>query len=155
MNKAIDVVKALAAADQKIAVAESCTGGLLAAALTSEPGSSVVFDRGFVTYSNAAKTEMLGVSAELIAREGAVSQAVALAMAYGALKNSNASVAASLTGIAGPGGGSDAKPVGLVQFAVVTETKQLSHVAHFAGLDRDAVRAAAVAKAFELILKIA
>src|SRR3982751_3041231 len=100
-----------------IATAESCTGGLVAAALTAIPGSSDVVDRGFVTYSNAAKTEMLGVPADLIATHGAVSEPVARAMAEGALSRSNADVAVAITGIAGPDGGSDAKPVGLVHLA--------------------------------------
>jgi len=98
----------------RIATAESCTGGMIAAALTDIGGSSDVFERGFVTYSNEAKTEMLGVPAELIAHHGAVSVHVAREMALGALRHARADVAVAVTGIAGPGGGSDAKPVGLV-----------------------------------------
>jgi nicotinamide-nucleotide amidase len=101
----------------RIATAESCTGGMVAAALTEIAGSSDVFDRGFVTYSNQAKTDMLGIPAELIARHGAVSAEVAQAMAVGTLSHSNADVALSITGIAGPGGGSHEKPVGLVFLA--------------------------------------
>ena len=101
-----------------LATAESCTGGLVAAALTAVPGSSDVFERGFVTYSNAAKADMIGVPAELIAREGAVSEAVARAMADGALAASRADLAVAVTGVAGPGGGTAAKPVGLVHLAV-------------------------------------
>lgn len=101
-----------------IATAESCTGGLIAAALTDVPGSSAVIDRGFVTYSNEAKAEMLGVPAALIEKHGAVSGAVARAMAHGAVANSRAHVAVSVTGIAGPGGGTPDKPVGLVWFGL-------------------------------------
>src|SRR5499427_4160717 len=100
-----------------IATAESCTGGLVAAMLTEIPGSSDVLERGFVTYSNAAKTAMLGVPADVIARFGAVSRETAGAMAQGALTHSPADLAVSITGIAGPGGGSPDKPVGLVHFA--------------------------------------
>lgn len=105
------------AAGRMVAVAESCTGGLVAAALTEIAGSSAVVDRGFVTYSNEAKHEMLGVSTDLIDTFGAVSVAVAWSMAQGALKHSRASVAVAITGIAGPDGGSEQKPVGTVVFA--------------------------------------
>src|ERR1700710_2887612 len=98
----------------KIAAAESCTGGLVAGLLTEIPGSSDVFDRGFVTYSNRAKEEMLGVPAAMTRQHGAVSEPVARAMAEGAIRNSAAQLALAITGIAGPGGGSDEKPVGLV-----------------------------------------
>lgn len=101
-------------ASLRLCTAESCTGGMIAAALTDIAGSSDVFDRGFVTYSNAAKTELLGVPAELIAEHGAVSEPVARAMAEGALARSRADVAVAVTGIAGPGGSSAGKPVGLV-----------------------------------------
>ena len=101
-----------------IATAESCTGGLVAAALTEIAGSSDVFDRGFVTYSNAAKQRQLDIPAPLIAEHGAVSEPVAAAMAQGALANSDATLAVAVTGVAGPGGGSEAKPVGHVCFAV-------------------------------------
>ena len=105
------------AAGRKIVLAESCTGGLVAAAITEIAGSSAVFDRGFVTYSNDAKIESLGVSEELIDTFGAVSMAVAWAMARGALKHSDADVAVAITGIAGPDGGTPSKPVGTVIFA--------------------------------------
>jgi nicotinamide-nucleotide amidase len=105
------------AAGRMVALAESCTGGLVAAALTEIAGSSAVVDRGFVTYSNEAKQEMLGVSADLIDTFGAVSVAVAWSMAQGALKHSRAQVAVAITGIAGPDGGSELKPVGTVVFA--------------------------------------
>ncbi|MGF1500618.1 MAG: CinA family protein [Paracoccaceae bacterium] len=106
-----------------VATAESCTGGLVAAAITAVPGSSAVFDRAFVTYSNAAKTEMLGVPDTLLATHGAVSEDVAAAMAEGALARSRATLAVSITGVAGPGGGSAAKPVGLVCFALAMKGK--------------------------------
>ena len=105
-------------AGKRIATAESCTGGMIAAALTSIPGSSDVFERGFVTYSNEAKTESLGVPADQIERHGAVSSEIAVAMAKGALAHSRSDAAVAVTGIAGPGGGSQAKPVGLVFIAV-------------------------------------
>ncbi len=111
------VVAENAAAGRKIVLAESCTGGLVCAAITEIPGSSEVLERGFVTYSNEAKIESLGVSAELIDTFGAVSVAVAWGMARGALKHSDADIAVAITGIAGPGGGSDSKPVGTVVFA--------------------------------------
>ncbi len=102
----------------KLALAESCTGGMVAAALTDIPGSSSGFDRGFVTYSNEAKQEMLGVNAETLTARGAVSRQTALEMAQGALSRSQAGLAISITGIAGPGGGSPQKPVGLVWFGL-------------------------------------
>lgn len=112
------VIAANKALGRTIAVAESCTGGLVAAALTEVAGSSAVFDRGFVTYSNAAKIELLGVSEDLIDCFGAVSVAVAWSMAQGALAHSPADIAVAITGIAGPDGGSEQKPVGTVVFAV-------------------------------------
>jgi nicotinamide-nucleotide amidase len=111
------VIAENAALSRTIALAESCTGGLVAAALTEVPGSSAVLDRGFVTYSNEAKMELLGVSEDLIDTFGAVSIAVAWSMAQGALKKSSADVAVAITGVAGPDGGSDQKPVGTVVFA--------------------------------------
>lgn len=111
------VVRENAAAGRRIVLAESCTGGLVSAALTEIPGSSEVLDRGFVTYSNDAKIESLGVSAELVDTFGAVSPAVAWAMARGALKHSDADIAVAITGVAGPGGGTESKPVGTVVFA--------------------------------------
>lgn len=116
-NLARRVIAENAALNRTIALAESCTGGLVAAALTEVPGSSAVLDRGFVTYSNEAKMELLGVSEDLIDTFGAVSIAVAWSMAQGALKKSSADVAVAITGVAGPDGGSDQKPVGTVVFA--------------------------------------
>lgn len=110
-----------------IATAESCTGGLIAAALTSVAGSSEIFERGFVTYSNDAKVDMLDVDEDLITRHGAVSEQVARAMAEGAMQNSNANLAVSVTGIAGPGGGSKEKPVGTVHVGVASRDGSTAH----------------------------
>ncbi|MDQ0514954.1 nicotinamide-nucleotide amidase [Kaistia geumhonensis] len=145
-------------ADRKliIATAESCTGGLIAGALTEIAGSSAVVDRGFVTYSNAAKTAMLGVPAALIDRVGAVSKEVALAMAVGALAKSDADLAVAVTGIAGPGGGSVDKPVGLVHFAAMRRGGQAVHEAHvFSGRDRSGVRHDTVANALAMLRRLA
>lgn len=136
-----------------LATAESCTGGLIAATCTELAGSSQWFERGFVTYSNDAKTELLGVDAALIAREGAVSEAVVRAMAQGALSRSRAHAAVAVTGIAGPGGGSAAKPVGTVWLAWATPAGIHSEVQHFAG-DRAAVRAATVQHALQRLLAL-
>ena len=125
-----------------LATAESCTGGMVAAACTDLAGSSAWLERGFVTYSNAAKTQMLGVDAQLIANHGAVSEPVVRAMAQGALLHSAAQVALAITGVAGPGGGSEAKPVGTVWFAFAGPWGMHSEVQHFGG-DRAAVRQAA------------
>ena len=116
--RATRIVVRATATRQMIATAESCTGGLLAGLLTAVPGSSEVLERGFVTYSNAAKVEMLAVDGTTLERHGAVSAEVAAEMARGALARSRADLAVSITGIAGPGGGSEAKPVGLVHFAL-------------------------------------
>src|SRR5262249_19084129 len=121
LDEAARLLDAFRAAHKKLATAESCTGGLIAALLTEIPGSSDVIERGFVTYSNRAKVEMLGVPADLIATHGAISEPVARAMAEGALTHSHADIAVSVTGLAGPGGGSVAKPVGLVHLAAVTK----------------------------------
>ncbi len=134
-----------------LATAESCTGGLIAAALTAIAGSSDVVDRGFVTYSNAAKTEMLGVPAALIEAEGAVSEPVARAMAEGALARSAATIAVAVTGVAGPGGGSPAKPVGLVCFGLAQRGAPVAAERRIFPGDRSAIRAATVAHAFALI----
>lgn len=135
-----------------ITAAESCTGGLVMAALTDPAGASDVVDRGFVTYSNAAKNEMLGVAPELIEAHGAVSQAVAQAMAEGALARSNAGLAVSITGIAGPGGGSADKPVGLVWFALARNGEPtLTLEKRFTDPTRAGVRAASVETALELL----
>jgi nicotinamide-nucleotide amidase len=137
-----------------LVTAESCTGGLIAGALTHVPGSSNVVDRGFVTYSNAAKTEMLDVPAALIAEVGAVSEPVAAAMAEGAIRHSRSDVAVAVTGIAGPGGGSVEKPVGLVWFGCARRglAAVTMHIV-FAG-DRAAVRAQTVDAAFALVRRV-
>jgi nicotinamide-nucleotide amidase len=143
---------ALRAAGAMAATAESCTGGLVAGALTDIPGSSDAFDRGFVTYSNAAKTGMLGVPPELIARHGAVSEEVARAMAEGALAASAASVAVAITGVAGPGG-SASKPEGLVHFACATRGgATTSSRKDFGPIGRGNVRAASVDHALDLLI---
>lgn len=135
-----------------IATAESCTGGLIAGMLTEIAGSSDVVERGFVTYSNLAKQEMLGVPAALIERVGAVSEEVARAMADGAIRNSAAGLAVSVTGIAGPGGGSAEKPVGLVHFATARRgAATLHHVEKFGDIGRRAVRLRTVAVALTLL----
>ena len=152
MSLAKDVVERASAAGIVIATAESCTGGMISAAITAIAGSSRVLDRGFVTYSNAAKMDMLGISAETLDTQGAVSEQVAAEMAAGALKHSNATLSVSVTGIAGPGG-SDFKPEGRVCFGIATndgvETQQID----FGALGRTGVREATVAHALELLLK--
>ena len=140
----------------RIATAESCTGGLLAAALTELAGASDVFERGFVTYSNAAKTEQIGVDAKLIAQHGAVSEPVARAMAEGALGHSAADLAAGITGIAGPGGGSAEKPVGLVHIAVARKGHPTAHRrCDFGPLARSDIRQRSVAIALAMLASIA
>jgi nicotinamide-nucleotide amidase len=139
-----------------LVTAESCTGGLLAGLITTVPGASEIFDRGFVTYSNAAKIECLGVALDLLEKFGAVSAEVAGAMAEGALAHSRADVALSITGIAGPGGGSAAKPVGLVQFGIARRGGPLTTMEkRFGAIGRDAVRAAALDVALDLLLEAA
>jgi nicotinamide-nucleotide amidase len=134
-----------------LAIAESCTGGLIAAALTALAGSSDVLDRGFVPYSNEAKNQMIGVPMELIECHGAVSEQVAVAMADGALARSRAAIAVSVAGVAGPGGGSADKPIGLVCFGLARTGKPaFSERQVFPG-DRGAIRAATVAHAFQMI----
>ncbi len=135
---------------QRVCTAESCTGGLIAKSLTDLAGSSDWFDRGFVTYSNAAKSEMLAVPASVITEYGAVSEAVATAMASGALRHSEADYAVAVTGIAGPGGGSADKPVGTVWIAVAGPLQQRSQKFNFAG-DRAAVREATLQSALQML----
>lgn len=146
------VVQAAVGKGTILATAESCTGGLVAGALTSVPGSSAALDRGFVTYSNAAKAGMIGVDPRLIEAHGAVSEPVARAMASGALAHSDATLTVSITGVAGPGGGSVEKPVGLVHFGVA-DAQSVGHAEHrFGPLDRDAIRLASVRVALNLLL---
>jgi nicotinamide-nucleotide amidase len=136
-----------------MSTAESCTGGLIAGACTDLPGSSNWFERGFVTYSNEAKTDMLGVDAALIAAHGAVSEEVARAMAQGAIARSRARVAVAVTGVAGPTGGSRAKPVGTVWFGFMVDGRLSSEVQHFDG-DRAAVRLATVQHALLRLVQL-
>ena len=139
-----------------LATAESCTGGLIAGLITSVPGSSDVLECGFVTYSNAAKTRMIGVPAELIARVGAVSEEVARAMAEGAVAHSAADVALAVTGVAGPGGGSAEKPVGLVHCAAARKGfPTRTRVLRLGDIGRDAVRMETVRAALEMAYEIA
>ena len=151
-----DVLEACCAEGLKVVTAESCTGGMVAAALTDIAGSSDVFERGFVTYSNEAKQELLGVSGQTLLVHGAVSEETAREMASGALENSRADLAVSVTGIAGPGGGTSEKPVGLVWFGVarrggnVVARKQL-----FPDEGRAAIRQAATLYALELLQEAA
>ncbi len=151
LARAEAVLSACRQAGLRLATAESCTGGLIAASLTAIAGSSDVVDRGFVTYSNDAKTEMLGVPAELIGRVGAVSEPVARAMAEGAVARSLADIAVSVTGVAGPGGGSADKPVGLVWFGLARRGAATFTLRHVFPGDRAAVRLATVREALRLL----
>ena len=144
---------ALLARGWMLAAAESCTGGLIAAACTELSGSSNWFERGFVTYSNEAKTELLGVGPDLIARHGAVSEVVARAMAFGAIRHSRARVSVAVTGIAGPTGGSAEKPVGTVWFGFQVDGQLSSETHRFPG-DRAAVRSATVEHALRRLLEL-
>ena len=148
---AYDVIARAIEAKVMIATAESCTAGMIAAALTDVPGASAVLDRGFVTYTNAAKTEMLGVPPALIEAKGAVSEEVARAMAEGALRHSDAGPAIAVTGIAGPGG-SEFKPEGRVCFAVTDASGTRTETVDFGALGRSAVRCATVDHALRLLL---
>jgi nicotinamide-nucleotide amidase len=138
-----------------IATAESCTGGLIAASLAAVPGASASLERGFVTYSNEAKTEMLGVPAELIRQHGAVSKEVALAMVSGALAHSPADIAVAVTGIAGPDGGTAEKPVGLVQIAAARRGGATLHEEkRFGDIGRHEIQAETVVAAFDLMTRV-
>ena len=136
-----------------VTAAESCTGGLVSAALTDVPGASEVLERSVVTYSNGAKTTLLGVPGEVLAAHGAVSAATAEAMAAGARAAADADLAVAVTGIAGPGGGSAEKPVGLVWFGVADRQGVTTHESRFGDPGREAVRAAAVTRALELLAR--
>jgi nicotinamide-nucleotide amidase len=136
-----------------LASAESCTGGMIAAACTDLAGSSNWFERGFVTYSNEAKTELLGVDPALIAAQGAVSEVVARAMAFGAIRHSHAQASVAVTGVAGPSGGSKDKPVGTVWFGFQVDGLLTSELRHFAG-DRAAVREATVRHALNRLIEL-
>ena len=152
--QAIALLAQCRAAGVRIVTAESCTGGLIAALLTDIPGSSEVLERGFVTYSNDAKHENLGVDSALIAHHGAVSGEVAGAMAQGALTHAHADMAIAVTGIAGPGGGSEKKPVGLVYIAMALRNGPLQvEECHLSG-DRTMIRQKALEQALEMMLKV-
>lgn len=139
-----------------VAVAESCTGGLLAAALTEIAGASDVFDRGFVTYTNAAKQAMLGVPAAVLKAHGAVSRETALAMVDGVLAHAPVDLAVSITGVAGPNGGTPAKPVGLVHIAAAgRDGARNHHEAHFGDIGRDQVRRRSVLQALAMLQALA
>ena len=151
LSKAAALLEVYRARRMTLATAESCTGGLVAACLTEIAGSSDVVERGYVTYSNEAKTEMLGVPADLIGDHGAVSEEVARAMAEGALARSRANVVVSVTGIAGPGGATPGKPVGLVHFGLGSDGRPTASRREVFDGDRGAVRRAAVMTAFALL----
>jgi nicotinamide-nucleotide amidase len=137
----------------RIVTAESCTGGLVSAAITAVSGSSDIFDRGLITYSNRAKQELLGIAGDLIADYGAVSEPVARMMAEGALENSNAHISVAITGVAGPTGGTEMKPVGLVHFATARSNQSVMHrVERFGSeLDREEIQLAATQIALEML----
>ena len=156
ISKAETLLATLRARKLMLATAESCTGGLIAGVLTEIAGSSDVVERGFVTYSNEAKTELIGVPAEMIKARGAVSREVALAMAAGALARSHADLAVAVTGVAGPGGGTAAKPVGLVHLAAERRGKPpVYRECHFGDIGRHAIRLATIAVAFEMVDELA
>jgi len=138
-----------------IAVAESCTGGQLSAALTAQPGSSAIFDRGFITYSNDAKIDMLNVTPETLQNHGAVSAETASEMANGALKNSQADITASITGIAGPSGGTEGKPVGTVYIGIATKTAAPTAHHHMFKGSRADIQAQSVEAALKYLIKAA
>jgi PncC family amidohydrolase len=138
--------------NMRLATAESCTGGMIAAAMTDRAGSSAVFERGYVTYSNEAKIEELGVKSETIETYGAVSEQTAAEMAKGALKNSHADIALSVTGIAGPNGGTEEKPVGLVYIGIALQNKEPHIVKNNFDGDRTTIRQATVEKALEMLI---
>ena len=153
---AMVVLNACRARGLKIATAESCTGGLVAGALTEIAGSSDVFDRGFVTYSNEAKQQMLGVPASTLQAHGAVSQQTAEAMARGALGAANADLVVAITGIAGPGGGGPGKPVGLVHFAAASRSGKLMHAEmRYGDIGRAEVRRRSVLQALTMLRTLA
>lgn len=150
-KKANAILDACKQRNVKLATVESCTGGLLSAILTELPGSSSMFTHGFITYANEAKSEMVGVNPILIQQHGAVSEPVARAMAEGALNASSAWLAIAITGVAGPDGGSEAKPVGTVHFATAMEGKPTVHQHKIFTGDRSAIRLAAVDFALDMI----
>jgi nicotinamide-nucleotide amidase len=156
VKSATALIKLCVQRQLKLATAESCTGGLVAGALTGVPGSSAVVDRGFVTYSNAAKQQMLGVSADILRDHGAVSCETAEAMARGALGSAGADIVVAITGIAGPGGGSADKPVGLVHFAAASRAGALTHTEmRYGNIGRAEVRNKSVLQALAMLNELA
>lgn len=155
LDDARTLIEKCRAAGLKIATVESCTGGLLAGALTSIPGSSEVLERGFVTYSNESKSELVDVPGALIKAHGAVSEEVARAMAEGGLARSRADIAVAVTGVAGPDGGTAAKPVGLVHIAAARDGNETQHLARVFSGDRDDIRLASVSAGLGLLLSLA
>lgn len=151
-QRAKDIVALLGAAGLKVATAESCTGGLVAGLITEIPGSSAVLERGYVVYSNEAKTGMLGVSTQTLRTFGAVSAQTARELADGALERSLADIAVAITGVAGPGGGSPEKPVGLVHFACARKGAATVHIERrFGDLGRSGIRRAAIEQALDMV----
>ncbi len=148
------IIDILAAANKTLVTAESCTGGLIAATLTDIPGASAAFYGGYITYANAAKSRMIDVQARLIRDYGAVSNQVARAMADGARNTAHADFAVAVTGIAGPDGGTEKKPIGLVYIAVSSELATVVIEHRFGDLGREAIRRATVAAAFDLVLQV-
>ncbi|MDF1733053.1 MAG: CinA family protein [Minwuia sp.] len=152
ISEAAELLAYMRERELMLATAESCTGGMIAGILTEVAGSSDVVDRGFVTYSNEAKQDMLGIPPPLIIEHGAVSEPVAVAMAEGALRNSRADITVSVTGVAGPGGGTATKPVGLVHIACARRGKDTVHQRHlFADRGRGWIRQETVAQAFRIM----
>ena len=149
------VLNACRARGRKLATAESCTGGLVAGALTEIAGSSDVVDRGFVTYSNAAKMAMLGVPEATLVAHGAVSRQTAEAMAKGALERAGVDLTISITGVAGPGGGSAEKPVGLVHFAAATRERAIEREKRYGDMGRSEIRRLSVIEALNMLLELA
>lgn len=154
MSLAKDLLTLASAKSLRVATAESCTGGLVAGAITDIPGSSAIMERGFVTYTNDAKVEMLGVRPATLEAHGAVSEQVAEEMAEGALKNSHADIAVSITGIAGPGG-SEFKPEGRVCFGITSRVGSVSETVEFGAIGRKNVRESARDHALSLLIKAA
>ena len=143
----------LATRGEMIVTAESCTGGLICGALTDVPGSSEAVHGGYVTYANDAKAQMIGVPADLIEAHGAVSEPVARAMAEGARRTAGVAIAVAVTGIAGPGGGTEGKPVGLVHFACATADRTVAAVERFGDIGRQQVREASIVKALDMVIE--
>ena len=153
LKRVADIIQQMQTKQQKLVTVESCTGGLMAALFTEIPGASAVFERGLVTYSNQAKTEMVGISAALIMQRGAVSAEVAVAMAEGGLRHSQADIAIAVTGIAGPEGGTDAKPVGTVYIAVAGNHTEAQATHYLFSGDRGDIRLQTVEAALNLLAR--